>query len=161
MKQTEQFQLSQWDSTDRIKMEDFNTDNAKIEAALNKKLEPVLLLDKTEKLTDQLYWNVQLPFTPGDWFALIIELNWPGGYIYLNASINDPGTSIQLSPKSAVVGCFPMKNVNNTVCFAPLAGINAGKGITNREYGNLTWLSIHSISGNLQNGTYRIRIFGF
>lgn len=34
MQQTANFQLSQWASTDRIQMEDFNNDNAKIDAAL-------------------------------------------------------------------------------------------------------------------------------
>lgn len=34
MQQTERYQLNQWEQTDRILMEDFNNDNAKIEAAL-------------------------------------------------------------------------------------------------------------------------------
>ena len=34
MKQTEHFCLNQWELTDRIRMEDFNADNARIEAAL-------------------------------------------------------------------------------------------------------------------------------
>lgn len=34
MNQTPNFQLNLWDKTDRIMMEDFNADNAKIEAAL-------------------------------------------------------------------------------------------------------------------------------
>ncbi|MDO4314247.1 MAG: hypothetical protein Q4C45_00625 [Oscillospiraceae bacterium] len=34
MKQTENYQLNQWDPTDRIMMEDFNADNARLDAAL-------------------------------------------------------------------------------------------------------------------------------
>ena len=34
MNQTANFQLSQWGKSDRILMEDFNSDNAKLEAAL-------------------------------------------------------------------------------------------------------------------------------
>ena len=34
MKQTQNYQLNQWEKTDRIKMEDFNEDNRKIDAAL-------------------------------------------------------------------------------------------------------------------------------
>ena len=34
MNQTPNYQLNQWDKTDRIRMEEFNADNAKIEAAL-------------------------------------------------------------------------------------------------------------------------------
>ena len=35
MKQTSNYQLNQWEMTDRIRMEDFNADNQKIEAALD------------------------------------------------------------------------------------------------------------------------------
>ena len=35
MRQTADFQLNQWDLTDRIQMEDFNSDNAKVDAALS------------------------------------------------------------------------------------------------------------------------------
>ena len=34
MNQTPNYQLNQWEKTDRIQMEDFNADNAKIEAAI-------------------------------------------------------------------------------------------------------------------------------
>ncbi len=34
MQQTEQYKLSQWELSDRVRMEDFNADNAKLEAAL-------------------------------------------------------------------------------------------------------------------------------
>ena len=34
MRETSNYKLSQWDKTDRIQMEDFNSDNAKIDAAL-------------------------------------------------------------------------------------------------------------------------------
>lgn len=34
MQQTEQYQLNQWELADRVRMEDFNADNAKLETAL-------------------------------------------------------------------------------------------------------------------------------
>ena len=34
MKQTPNYQLSQWEKMDRLLMEDFNRDNAKLDAAL-------------------------------------------------------------------------------------------------------------------------------
>ena len=34
MKQTSNYQLNQWEKTDRMLMEDFNGDNAKVDAAL-------------------------------------------------------------------------------------------------------------------------------
>ena len=39
MKQTSNYQLNQWEMTDRIQMEDFNGDNAKIDAALKSQAE--------------------------------------------------------------------------------------------------------------------------
>lgn len=47
MKKTQNFQLSQWDETDRILREDFNTDNAKIDAAIAAACPIVKLLDIT------------------------------------------------------------------------------------------------------------------
>ena len=37
MKQTDQYGLNQWDLSDRIRMEDFNADNQRLEAALLEK----------------------------------------------------------------------------------------------------------------------------
>lgn len=42
MKQTEQYQLSQWEQEDRILREDFNANNAKVDAALKAVAEQVL-----------------------------------------------------------------------------------------------------------------------
>ena len=55
MNQTEQYQLNQWDKSDRIMMEDFNADNAKIEAALAEHEE---ILSAVPKLGNcQLYYE--------------------------------------------------------------------------------------------------------
>ena len=43
MNQTTNYQLSQWESTDRILMSDFNSDNSKIDAALAKTCQPYLV----------------------------------------------------------------------------------------------------------------------
>ena len=42
MNYTENYQLNQWEETDRVLMEDFNSDNQKIEAALGVKCEIVI-----------------------------------------------------------------------------------------------------------------------
>lgn len=52
MKQTDQYGLNQWELSDRIQMEDFNADNAKIDTAL------AGMLGRAS-----LYWSV--PATPG------------------------------------------------------------------------------------------------
>ena len=41
MKKTTNYQLNQWEKTDRILMDDFNADNAKLDAALLSKLGPI------------------------------------------------------------------------------------------------------------------------
>lgn len=46
MQKTENYQLNQWNKTDRIQMEDFNADNAKIEAALTELAEQAAQIDK-------------------------------------------------------------------------------------------------------------------
>ena len=46
MNRTEQFQLNQWDKSDRIMMEDFNADNAKIEQALAEVAEQATMVSK-------------------------------------------------------------------------------------------------------------------
>ena len=79
MNQTPNYQLNQWEKTDRIRMEDFNADNAKIEAALE-------LLG-----TDKYYlgsWTgdgtanrvIQLPFAPS--FILVLGVYYSGSGSY-------------------------------------------------------------------------------
>jgi len=63
MNQTTNFGLNQWNSTDRIQMEDFNADNAKIDAALKS-------LQVEHVYTGSFVGNgvtgrtISLPFTP-------------------------------------------------------------------------------------------------
>ena len=58
MKQTQNYQLNQWEKTDRIQMEDFNGDNAKIEAALAAVDERLAILDRV--MPDLTYYTGQL-----------------------------------------------------------------------------------------------------
>lgn len=61
MNQTEHYKLSQWEPSDRVQMEDFNGDNAKLEAALSRKLELVKLFDITENLPgEDSTWTIPL-----------------------------------------------------------------------------------------------------
>ena len=68
MNQTPNYQLNQWDKTDRIRMEDFNADNAKIEAALNQTAEIALSASRlhfgTYKGTTSSSQTISLSFTP-------------------------------------------------------------------------------------------------
>ena len=46
MNQTQNYQLSQWESTDRILMSDFNSDNAKIDAALKANADSIAAVEE-------------------------------------------------------------------------------------------------------------------
>ena len=51
MRKTEQYELNQWELSDRVRMEDFNADNAKLEAALAGKtgrLEKIYTVDEAQ-----------------------------------------------------------------------------------------------------------------
>lgn len=43
MRETSNYKLSQWDKTDRIEMEDFNSDNEKTDAALQGLVQQIAL----------------------------------------------------------------------------------------------------------------------
>lgn len=68
MKKTANYGLNQWEKTDRIQMEDFNADNAKIEAALNQATEIAISASKlhfgTYKGTSSSSQTISLGFTP-------------------------------------------------------------------------------------------------
>lgn len=51
MNHTANFQLNQWESSDRIQMEDFNSDNAKIDTALKETAEAVALCGNCKIVT--------------------------------------------------------------------------------------------------------------
>lgn len=59
MNQTENYQLNQWEMTDRIRMEDFNADNAKIDAALKDQVDSLAALAATVPLRGncQIYYT--------------------------------------------------------------------------------------------------------
>lgn len=77
MQKTEHYQLNQWDKTDRIQMEDFNADNAKIEVALNEVKELSLFAAKvhfgTYEGNNTETRDITLGFTPK---ALILTTSY-------------------------------------------------------------------------------------
>ena len=103
MRQTANYQLSQWDAEDRILREDFNRDNEKIDQAL-KELQQTLpyvkLLDvTTEAEAQQVDLDVsQIDFSPYRRFELEAEITTDGktmrvlvnglseGYLYHNTN---------------------------------------------------------------------------
>ena len=66
---TEHYQLNQWQKTDRVLMEDFNSDNAKIDAALAA-VPPVKLLDLVTESPQQQVDISLAEFSPEPYAAL-------------------------------------------------------------------------------------------
>ena len=99
LNQTANYQLSQWESTDRILMADFNSDNAKIDAALKG------LADRTG--IQQLY-HLELtePYSSRILYVPLEDVEWskwnrlhiyaapalPEGTTYFNAFFNNTST---------------------------------------------------------------------
>jgi len=76
MKQTEHYQLNQWELPDRVQMQDFNNDNAKIDAALAGKLGAVQILEeRTSQGTIIGSFSTRFGLDCSEWeyIALLVE----------------------------------------------------------------------------------------
>lgn len=121
MKQTERYELNQWELSDPVRMEDFNADNAKIAAALAG-ISTTLggKLEKMEvnrfKQFDSTLSSFHASFILDDWdewSCLFVFLNpnvsSPGNDDYIEISLkeNDP-SPFKIPPKPALYILFPM-----------------------------------------------------
>lgn len=66
MKETNNYKLNQWELTDRVRMEDFNADNLKIENALLGKLSGMQVVDYWES-TGKIGGTIGSNFPQVDW----------------------------------------------------------------------------------------------
>lgn len=92
MQQTEHYQLNQWELSDRIRMEDFNADNAKIAAALAGLERRIELLDRAAAKTAYYLGEVALRhlYTNGKYSnqrAMIVECFQYPTYYTLSGNI--------------------------------------------------------------------------
>lgn len=99
MNKTEKYQLNQWEKTDRIQMEDFNHDNAKIEAALTEQAAVLETKASQSELAAARQWvkiaevtaaSVTIP-NVAQYRQLRVFLDFTGGY---QCSIKWNGTSM-------------------------------------------------------------------
>ena len=77
MKKTENFELNQWEKADRILMEDFNNDNAKIDAAMaaqSKRLGLELIQSKTVETTFRAADVNLSEISWSEWKTIIIDV---------------------------------------------------------------------------------------
>ena len=88
---TTNYQLNQWEKTDRIMMDDFNSDNEKIDTALASRLGPIEDILPMQTLTEAKDdWKIPLPegFDPGAWSILLLETHFEVAQANSNSYVN-------------------------------------------------------------------------
>ena len=115
MKQTEHYGLNQWELADRIRMEDFNCDNAKIDAALAGLREEIAAVRGSvlcEKLVD--YTTTAA--------AQQVDIDVSGidftQYVRIDLSINDTGNTGNLNLR-----------VNHLTSYTDINTVGSGSGL--------------------------------
>ncbi len=107
MQQTDQYELNQWDPTDRILREDFNADNLKIAAALAGKLDRAELIFHYVPATSTANsggFNLRLiPW--GDWEFVGVHASFPEGVVP-----EDRQVEVSLNQRKPVLGAFPYQD---------------------------------------------------
>ena len=157
MEQTEHYKLSQWEPSDRVQMEDFNADNAKLEAALSRKLEVVELLDASAGLDGAASWKVPMDGVKlGEYFAVFIEIDTT-----MPACLGMSHTTAYcgLTAGRSGVLLLPLRRPELTPVFIPFSrgkDFHCWYGLT---YANLEQLTILPNEGvGVLTGSVRVRI---
>ena len=160
MNHTPLFDLSQWEKSDRIQMEDFNSDNLKIENALGRRLELAVMMDKTVRVSDVTSYSI--PFDgikPYDCFAIFIEI------------IDFPTTTTLTlhSGKSSTVLCsnfyaqmafmgFPLRNPDSSIVLLPISRATSISPFTYDRYFSMNALTFKASSSGKIAGTFHVRV---
>ncbi|WP_298029973.1 hypothetical protein [uncultured Dysosmobacter sp.] len=129
MKETENFQLNQWERNDRIQMEDFNRDNAALDAALAAQREAHEAL--TQTVADQ-----------GAAIALLGNCQFvTGSYVGTGTSGKDNPNSLTFPHKPMLVFIQPQeRNGYNCDRMILMRDTNWGYGLLKNDGGcDLTW----------------------
>lgn len=117
MGQTANYQLNQWVKTDRIQMEDFNSDNAKIDAALKANADAVATKAESATVSAlQAALNAKSAFTPlksgtiaqqATTFSIdVSDVDWSvWEYVLLDLNLKGSGYVVVL-PNNSNDGCW-------------------------------------------------------
>ena len=93
MNYTENYQLNQWEETDRVLMEDFNADNQKIEEALGT-IPQIIVGSYTDN--DELSRTIDLGITPK--MVLVVRSDgWSNSGMAATGGMAFPGIPVQYS----------------------------------------------------------------
>lgn len=161
MKQTQTYQLSQWEPADRILMEDFNADNTKIEAAILSRLGPIEVIQtQTPAAAVQ---SMTLDLTGFDWSIwTMIALKFQGSYtastssnpaavLRLDGPVGKSLSFTQTPAGSALLVLFPGRDPERLVC---CVGFPDGKLAMNTfAYQDLTGFSLAFANARISAGS--------
>ena len=124
MNQTSNYQLSQWDPEDRILRTDFNSDNAKIDAALVGRLGAAELIAET-LVTEDFVTSLTVDLTEVDWdqwsFVIVFlsKISIPMSGISMGFAVN----GVNLSKTSALSATIQPSVGMRMIIFTPLRGL--------------------------------------
>ena len=175
MEQTNNYGLNQWDQQDRILREDFNADNAKIEAALSTIPAPVCL---RTTVTETTLSRIDIDVSDIDWTRwkyVILEAKLSGsGYatIQVNGSgngcnyqtpgnINFQNNSLGLIslPRKAIVQFFPWKDAGRFISCLVFNDI-FDIGFSSKTYREMNQISFVPPSGKTFSSGCSVTVFG-
>ena len=138
MEYTTNYQLTQWDESDRILRADFNRDNARTEAAILDRLGPVEVIQQVELSRDSTLSDAVIDLTDLDWDAwsfvaveFLGSLSGPADYMlymdFTGAPLTGyPGAAATLTPRPGLVVLLPCRDASRTVRLLSFPGGELG-----------------------------------
>ena len=154
MKKTAQFGLNQWEMSDRIQMQDFNRDNAAIEAALARverrsAFHTILDVTTTEDLKNAA-WPLNIDWT--EWKSVTIEIMPAEGSQTMVLGYSDSASSAirYLEPSWNVMLGFPGGSPDAVLSLVCMNGAGALQGCAPGSktcYRHFTHIGLFSRSG--------------
>lgn len=154
MKKTAQFGLNQWEMSDRIQMQDFNRDNAAIEAALARverrsAFHTILDVTTTEDLKNAA-WPLNIDWT--EWKSVTIEIMPAEGSQTMVLGYSDSASSAirYLEPSWNVMLGFPGGFPDAVLSLVCMNGAGALQGCapgSKTSYRHFTHIGLFSRSG--------------
>ena len=157
---TTNYQLNQWAKTDRIMMDDFNSDNAKLDAALAGKRESSRLL-LSAVVNEEGQNTIDLDLSAIEWdkweqITVLSQVQTRIGYNTDSVGLSLDGagwnTLAALSPiKFMELHLFPRRNKSGTIhgLFFPGGTVHLGNG----TYESLTKLSVYTRGDYIKVGS--------
>ena len=97
MNKTTNFQLTQWEKTDRIMMEDFNRDNAAIDAALKSNAEAVAAETAAREAADTALGDAATDVEELGFYLTVVDQGGSGGTV-IDPEKPDYKTGDEFSP---------------------------------------------------------------